>query len=183
MGKFAVVKLEDGSFVLRKRNDSPSPLIARANAYITGFEASDYTIQVDVYSSKVRDTHMGDVGIGANRYMLTLIGNDQELRLNTWDAMDRGRVKARQPFKFEPNKWYTMKLMATVVDGKGVVKGKAWARGEAEPEKWTLELEDPIPNHSGAPVLYGFANGTISPKEPGPEMYYDNLKITPNAKK
>jgi hypothetical protein len=126
---------------------------------------------------------MGDVGIGANRYMLTLIGNDQELRLNTWDAMDRGRVKARQPFKFEPNKWYTMKLMATVVDGKGVVKGKAWARGEAEPEKWTLELEDPIPNHSGAPVLYGFANGTISPKEPGPEMYYDNLKITPNAKK
>ncbi|MFQ3593409.1 MAG: PQQ-binding-like beta-propeller repeat protein [Gemmataceae bacterium] len=183
MGKFAVVKLADGSMVLRKRNDSPSPLLARANAYISGFETRDYTIQADVYSSKVRDTHMGDVGLGAHRYMLILIGNDQELRLNTWDAMDRGRVKVRQPFRFEPNTWYTMKLMATVVEGKGVVKGKVWPRGEAEPEKWTVELEDPIPNESGAPVLYGFANGTISAKEPGPEMYYDNLKITPNAKK
>jgi hypothetical protein len=97
--------------------------------------------------------------------------------------MNRGRVQARTAFKFEPNKWYTMKMMATVVDGKGIVKGKVWPRGEAEPEKWTLELEDPIPNTQGAAVLYGFANGTISPKEPGPEMYYDNLKITPNAKK
>lgn len=181
-GKFAVVKGPDGSFALRKRNDSPNPLVARANAYIGSPDLKDYTIQADVYSNKVRG-NMADMGIGASRYTLLLVGNDQILRLNTWDALYGGRVKTEMPFKWQPETWYTMKVMATIVDGKGVIKGKVWPRSEKEPEKWTLELEDPLPIPDGSPLIYGFANGTIDAANPGPESYFDNIKITPNAKK
>ncbi len=55
-------------------------------------------------------------------------------------------------------------------------------QAEKEPDAWTLELEDPVPIAEGAPLIYGFANGTINAQSPGPEIYYDNLKITPNKK-
>jgi len=181
MGKFAVATLPDGTKVLRKRNDNPSPLIARANAYITDPDASDYTIEADVYGTKVRDKDMPDMGVGACRYSLLLIGNEHLLRLVTWDAQKR--LVKEMPFDWKPNTWYRLKLTATVKDGKGVVQGKVWPRGEKEPEAWSLELEDPIPNTEGAALIYGFANGTIDAKNPGAEIYYDNIKITPNSKK
>jgi outer membrane protein assembly factor BamB len=180
IAKFSVVKLPDGSKILRKRNDNASPLVARANAYISDPHLSDYTIECDVFGTKVRDKDMPDVGVGACRYTLLLVGNDHELRLGTWDAQKRIEKKMDYPWK--PGVWYRMRLMATVVDGKGVVKGKVWPRDEKEPAGWTLEIEDPVPNTEGSPVIYGFANGTIDAKNPGPEIHYDNLKITPNKK-
>ena len=179
-GKFSVIKLPDGNQVLSKRNDNASPLLARANAYIGDPEMKDYTIESDIYAKKVRDKDMPDVGVGACRYVMSLIGNDQELRLVTWDAQKR--INKTMPFNFKPDTWYHMKLTATVVDGKGIIKGKVWAKGEKEPEKWTIEAEDPIPNTEGAPLIFGFANGTINAASPGPDLYYDNVKITPNKK-
>ncbi|MGL4555631.1 MAG: PQQ-binding-like beta-propeller repeat protein [Gemmataceae bacterium] len=181
-GKFAVVMGPDGTLALRKRNDSSNPLVARANAYIGAPDLKDYAVQADVYTSKVRG-NMADLGVGASRYTLLLAGNDQVLRLNTWDALYGGRVKTEAAFKWEPGTWYTMKVTASVKDGKGVIKGKVWPRGQAEPEKWTLELEDPLPNDGGAPLVYAFANGTIDDKNPGPESFFDNVKVTPNEKK
>lgn len=180
MAKFSVAKLPDGTQILRKRNDNASPLVARANAYIGDPQTSDYTIECDVYGTKVRDKDMPDMGVGASRYTLLLIGNDHELRLGTWDAQKRLEKKISYPWK--PGVWYRMRLMATVVDGKGIVKGKVWPRDEKEPANWTLELEDPVPNSEGAPLIYGFANGTIDAKSPGPEIHYANLKITPNKR-
>ena len=181
MAKFAVVKGPDGTMLLRKRNDNASPLVARANAYIGDPSLSDYTVEADVMGTKVRGKDMPDVGVGACRYTLFLIGNNQEARLVTWDAQKR--IEKKIAFDFKPGVWYRMKITATVVGGKGVVKGKVWPRDEKEPATWTLELEDPIPNAEGAPLIYGFANGTIDAKTPGAEIFYDNVKVTPNAKK
>lgn len=180
MGKFAVVKLADGSNALRKRNDNASPLIARANAYISDPKWKDYTITADVTGTRVRNIDMPEIGVGACRYTLVLIGNDQELRLVTWDAQKR--IDKKIPFAWKPDVWYTMKLKAAVQGGKGVIQGKVWRTGEKEPDAWTIETEDPIPNTEGAALLYGFANGTRDAETPGATIYYDNVKITPNAK-
>jgi outer membrane protein assembly factor BamB len=178
-GKFAVVE-KDGRHVLRKRNDNASPLVARANAYISSPDLTDYTVESDVMGTKVRDKDMPDIGISACRYTLLLVGNDQELRLNTWDAQKR--IEKKIDFPWKPNVWYRMKIMATVVNGKGVVKGKIWPTSEKEPQKWALQIEDPVPNRNGAPVIYGFANGTINAQDPGAEIFYANVKVTPNKK-
>ena len=60
-------------------------------------------------------------------------------------------------------------------------------KGKAEPAAWTIEFSDPMPNLEGAASLYGYVtnmqtqpNGTTLP---GSEIHYDNLKITPAAKK
>jgi hypothetical protein len=36
-----------------------------------------------------------------------------------------------------------------------------------------------VPNREGAPALYGYAAGIVPPAL-GTEIYYDNVKITPN---
>jgi outer membrane protein assembly factor BamB len=181
MAKFAIVKGPDGRMLLRKRNDNASPLVARANAYIGAPSDSDYTVEADVMGTKVRDKDMPDIGVGACRYTLFLIGNNQEARLITWDAQKR--IEKKIDYSFKPGVWYRMKITATVKGGKGIIKGKVWPRDEKEPDAWTLEAEDPIPNTEGAPLIYGFANGTIDAATPGAEIYYDNVKVTPNAKK
>ena len=63
---------------------------------------------------------------------------------------------------------------------------KVWKRGEKEPEGWTLEFEDPNPNRKGAAALYGYVSNITTNAagivEPGSNIYYDNLSITPNKK-
>ncbi|MBY0232378.1 MAG: PQQ-like beta-propeller repeat protein [Gemmataceae bacterium] len=176
MGKYTVAAAPGGGQALKKRNDSSNPLLARANAYIGVPTLKDYTIEADIITNKVRGS-MADMGIGAMRYSLTLMGNEQVLRLNTWDALYGGRVNKEMKFDFKPDTWYRMKLAAS---SKGEVRGKVWARGEKEPAEWTLEISDPVPNAEGAPLLYGYANGTIDAARPGPDAFFDNVKITKN---
>jgi hypothetical protein len=179
-GKFSVVKLPDGKKVLFKRNDTANPIINRANAYITGPHTKDFTIECDVHSTKERG-FLGDMGVGGCGYSLWLLGKNQQLRLVTWDLMPRLEKKVR--FEWKEDTWYRLKMMATVEDGKGVIKGKVWPRDQKEPEKWTVELSDPIPNVEGAALLYGYSNGAFDVNTPGPKIYYDNVKIVPNKKK
>ncbi len=179
-GKFSVVKLPTGETVLRKRNDNPSPLVARAHAYIGLPDQTDYTIESDVYGTKVR-SDLPDIGIEANRYTLFLGGNIQQLRLYSWDALPH--IDKTIQFPWKPNTWYRMKLTVKVDEKKAIVRGKVWERGGEEPKDWTIELEDPVPNREGAPALYGYAAGIIDAKNPGTEIYYANVKIAPNEKK
>ena len=81
-GKFSMVKF-DGKPVLMKRNDNPNILVARTESYIAAPNLADYTIQSDVYGTKVK-TDMPDIGVGNCRYQLQLIGNLQILKLHTW---------------------------------------------------------------------------------------------------
>jgi hypothetical protein len=66
-----------------------------------------------------------------------------------------------------------MKLSVDRENGKTVCRGKAWAFGQPEPAKWMLTMDDPTPNLSGSPGLWGFSNAH--------DIYYDNLVVTPNG--
>jgi outer membrane protein assembly factor BamB len=178
-GKFEMVVLkEDGSArkVLHKTALNPSPLVARANAYIGLPDWKNYTIQADVMGTKVVED-LPDVGVVANRYCLTLWGNTQQLRLTSWDAIPR--VDKSIGFAWKEKTWYRMRLTVSVQDGKALVQGKVWPRDEKEPESWTVEFTDPVPTTSGSPALYGNATG-IEDGKPGTDIYYENLTIIPN---
>ncbi len=73
-----------------------------------------------------------------------------------------------------------MKLTVTVKGDKAIARGKVWPRDEPEPEKWTIEVEDSTPNRQGAPALYGYSTGIQGPTSPGTEIWYTNVKVTPN---
>lgn len=176
-GKFVVATV-DGEKVLRKVNDKASPLIARGNAFIGLPTLKDYTIESDVSGTKV-GTDLPDMGIVANRYSLILAGNIQKLRLVSWDALPR--VDQTIPFKVEPGVWYRLKLTTDIKDGKGIIKGKAWDRTQPEPKDWTVELIDPRPIGEGSPALYAYVTGILPPAA-GTEVYFDNVRITPNGK-
>ena len=75
-------------------------------------------------------------------------------------------------FPWKKDAWYHLKLrVENLPDGKVRARGKAWADGEAEPEKWTLEKVDPLGNHAGSPGIYGDAPF---------EVFFDNVKVTAN---
>ena len=57
----------------RKVKHEPRPPIARANGYITGPDASNYTIQADLKSISVRN-RLGDMGLVNSRYTIVLVG-------------------------------------------------------------------------------------------------------------
>lgn len=188
-GKFVTVTLKDGTKAMKKTATNASPLVARANAYMSKPTLTDYTIQADVMGTIVNvkkegadpnklNGDMPDVGVVANRYTLVLIGNDQTLRLISWDALPRIDKTISYPWK--PDTWYTLKLTCSIKDGKATVRGKAWPRGKDEPKEWTVEVEDPIANPHGSPAVYANATGIIAPAV-GSEGFIQNVKVTPNG--
>jgi hypothetical protein len=56
-------------------------------------------------------------------------------------------------------------------DGTTRVQGKAWPRGEAEPDAWTVEKIDRIPHREGSPGLYADA---IT------DLFFDNVTVRKN---
>ncbi len=179
-GKFGVRQLKDGNKVLVKLATNPSPLVSRANAYFTLPDVGDYTIECEILGQKKKDD-MPDMGVVNSRYTLFLGGTKQQLRLVSWDALPR--IDQTIAFPWKEDVWYMMKLTAEPKGDKALVRGKVWEKGQKEPEKWTVEVEDPAPNLVGSPGLYGYATGGTGPADPGTEIYYDNVKVTPNNKK
>jgi outer membrane protein assembly factor BamB len=176
-GKFRV-KAVDGSKVLAKVNDKFSPLISRGHAYITLPTSKDYTIECDVFGTEVGGS-LPEFGIGANRYTLMLAGKEENhlLRLLSWDALPRIDKTVR--FDWKPKVWYRLKLTTDMQPDKGIIRGKVWLRDEKEPAQWTVEVTDSHPITEGSATLYGYVTGNFNDK-PGTEIYYDNLRITPN---
>jgi outer membrane protein assembly factor BamB len=169
-----LIKTVDGKKVLSKVNNKFN--FSAGNAYITTPSSRDYTIQCDVFGTKVGD-NLPEIGIGANRYSLSLVGNVLKLRLQSWEALPR--VDKTINFKFDPSVWYRLKLTTVISDGKGVIRGKAWPCDQKEPAQWTVELTDSHPVPEGSALLYGYVTGNFNDM-PGTEIYYDNLRITPN---
>lgn len=176
-GKFAVVS-KDGAKVLKKLAVNPSPLVARAYAYVSTPEQTDYTIEADLMGAR-KGGDMSDMGVVNCRYMFMLDGNKQYLRLVSWEALPR--VDKTVSWRWDPGVWYHMRLNVEFEGGKAVVRGKIWKRGDEEPRDWTLKVEDATPNREGSPALYGYATG-IGDNEPGAEVYYANVSVTPNHK-
>lgn len=177
-GKFVVKDLQ-GRHVLMKTATNPSPLVARANAYIGVPTATNYTVQADVMAEKKGDD-LPDMGLLANRYRLFLEGNTQRLRLMAWDVLPRVDRSIDEPWK--ANTWYTLKLSVEVEGDKAHLRGKFWQRGQDEPKEWTVEFDDPVPNREGSPGLYANAVGVESDQDPGTPIYFDNVSVTPNPK-
>ncbi len=183
-GKF-IIETKDGGKVLKKLANNPNPLLARANAYITMPTAKDYTIEADLMGTE-RRRYMPNMGVVNCRYTLWFDGSYQRLCLSCWEA--NHRLEKKIDYKWRRDVWYRFKLFVTVEGDKAICKGKVWPRDEKEPEAWTIEIEDPIPNSEGSAALYGYAYGIPPDLEtarakPGAEIFYDNVKVRPNKAK
>jgi len=157
----------DGSKVLQKAPDNT--IFKRGRVFIGPVEWSNYTFDADVRAT-TRRRQMSDLGITAQTYTLVLYGNAQQLKIEPWEP--ETQRTAMVPFKWDPDKWYHLKLrVENMPDGKVRVQGKAWPTGDAEPAQWTIEKIDPIGNHQGAPGLFIDAEFGA---------YIDNLKLVAN---
>lgn len=171
--RYVTTKLDDGNTVLMKTASIAVPFYRQWYAFIGTPDMAGYTVSADVMGEKVRD-NMPNMGITAHRYILQMVGNEQKLRISAWDAIPR--VAKEIDFAWEPNAWYRLKIAVNVDGDQAQVLGKAWKKGEAEPEDWAVEIVDKNPNLSGPPGLYGSALG-IQPPNAGTSIYYDNILV------
>ena len=86
------------------------------------------------------------------------------------------------PFNWKSGTWYRLKMTVELAGKDGVVKCKVWERGKSEPKEWNIEFKDPMPNTSGSAGLYGYIQNAEA-GNPGSEIYFDNVLITPASKK
>lgn len=164
-GKFNVAE-KDGAKVLiqplRERG------LQRAETFFGG-DFSNYTLEVDVMGSRDK-RRVTDIGLINAGYTMNLLGGHQRLEIFSWAA--EKRMSKTIDFAWEMDVWYRAKLRVDLDSGKAQIRGKVWKRDDAEPETWTITLEDPLPVGSGSPGLTGYAPANI---------YYDNIKVTPNG--
>jgi outer membrane protein assembly factor BamB len=161
------IREKDGSKVLAKTIDNK--FFQRGSVFLGDADMKNYTIEADVMSEGTR-RKMSEVGLVNQRYAIILKGNSQQLEVNS----NQERLRVTVPFKWSPNLWYRLKARVDIApDGTGVVRGKAWPRGEAEPEAWTIEVPHRTAHASGSPGLFAF-----SPQEM--RVFLDNIRVTPN---
>ena len=172
--KFKVVSFEGGK-VLRKLPDDVR--FSDGEIFIGRPEWTGYTIAADVRGSRMR-RQMPNITLLNSRYQMVLAGNHQRLRIVGW-LTTPPRLDKTIPFEWKPDAWYRMKFRVELAGGKGIARGKVWARGEPEPGSWTIEVEDPAPYPSGSPGIQAYSAG-VTTRQPGADAYFDNLEVTPN---
>lgn len=145
-------------------------LFQRATTFIAPSNLSNYTMQADVMtdgSARVKS----DIGVIHQRYAITLRGNAGQLEVSS----NMERLKEVVPFKMIANTWYVLKTRVDAnPDGTGVVRAKAWAKGQAEPEAWNIEVKVSMVHQNGSPGLFSFT--PLNQKR----AYLDNVSVTPN---
>ncbi len=145
-------------------------IFQRATTFVGDPNESGYTIQADVMTDGNRRT-MGEIGVVNQRYLISLKGNAGIMEISS----NHERIKEARDFPIKAKTWYTLKARVDVKpDGSGVVRGKAWPRGEAEPEAWVLEVSHRIAHKKGAPGVFGFF--PLSRQR----VYIDNISIVSN---
>jgi outer membrane protein assembly factor BamB len=158
---------EGGTKALTKTIDNK--LFQRGQVFFGHPDTKNYTIEADVMTEGNR-RKMSEVGVINQRYIIVLKGNSQELEINS----NQERIKVAVPFKWAPNEWFHIKSRVDVAaDGTGMVRAKAWKKGEAEPAAWTIEVPHKHAHHNGSPGLFSF-----TPQEQ--RAYIDNISVTAN---
>ena len=157
----------DGNGVMVKVKTIPKG--TRSQSWMGHTYFNNYTIQADVMGAR-KDGKLPDIGLIGQRYTLDMMGASQQLQIRTWPP--QLRMAKAVAFHWEPNVWYTIKMKTAVEDGKSVLRGKVWKRGDQEPEKWLLEAVDESPNLIGSPGLFGNAKDA--------EVFYDNIRVNAN---
>jgi outer membrane protein assembly factor BamB len=170
-----VIRPVDGKPVMVKLTTIPKG--QRSQAVMGHDDLHDYTIQADMMGSLKNSegkatSKLPDCAVIAQRYTMDLMGEQQKIQIRSWTSQVETRFKKDVPFKWEADTWYTLKFSAANQDGKAVLKGKVWKRGEPEPKEWTVEAVDETPNQVGSPGLFG--NAQVS------EVYIDNVSVTKN---
>lgn len=157
-----------GNNVLAKTLDRV--LFQRSLIFMGHADESGYTIQADVMSDGNRRGG-SVVGLICQRYIVVLDANKSVIEISS----NPNRLQVNEPFEFETEAWYTIKAKVEVNDdGTGTVYGKAWPRGEDEPEDWSITTTVPNAHTNGAPGIYGF-----SPQSRH-RVYVDNVKVMPS---
>jgi outer membrane protein assembly factor BamB len=145
-------------------------LFQRGTVFVAPSHLSNYTMQADVLtegSARLKS----DIGFINQRYLICLRGNANKLEVSS----NPERLKVEGNFKVSANTWYTLKTRVDVnEDGSGVVRGKVWEKGQAEPEAWTVEAKVEKAHKRGSPGIFGFSQ--MNQKR----VFMDNLSITPN---
>ncbi len=171
-----VIRELDGRKVMVKVNTIPKG--THSQGWMGQDNLHDYTIQADVRATSndesTPESGMSDIGLIAQRYTLMLMGADQKLRIIYWPAQAETAFKKVIDFPWKPNVWYSMKFRAEAHGEKAVLKGKVWPREEKEPDAWTIEVTDDVPNLMGSPGLFGDTTNKG-------EFYLDNIQVTPNS--
>jgi len=164
-----VIREMDGSKVMAKIITIPKG--QRSRCWFGSSDMHDFTIQADVKGG-FNNSILPDIGLIAQGYTFDIQGQHQKMMIRSWDSQP-GQGKAAE-FKWEQGKWYTLKFRAAMVEGKAVLKGKVWPKGEKEPEAWMLEHSFVGAQTHGSPGLYGDAKVS--------ELYLDNITVTANDK-
>lgn len=160
----------DGNKVLYKTLDNV--FFQRAFTFIGSSDMKNYTLQADLMTDGNRRMK-SEVGLINQRYLIAFKGNANELEVSS----NQERLKVAVPFTVGAKTWYSLKTRVDVAaDGSGVIRAKAWTKGEPEPEAWTIEVPHKIAHPQGSPGLYGFA---LQGKQP---CYIDNIQVTSNSK-
>jgi len=162
-GRKFPVKIKDGNKVLAKPPVETG--LQSADVFLGPPNLSHYTVQADVMGTKEK-RRMPDAGLIASGYTMDLMGGHQRLQIRSWASMLR--IEKTIEFPWQPDTWYTMKLRVDFEGNKAIVKGKVWPKADAEPEAWTITVEDPIGIQEGSPGFYGNS---------GTEIFYDNIKV------
>jgi outer membrane protein assembly factor BamB len=161
------VREKDGTKCLTKTIDNK--FFQRATVFLGAPDAKNYTIEADVMSDGNK-RKMSEVGIINQRYAIVLKGNDQKLEVSS----NFERLREAVEFKWQPNVWYHLKSRVDIAaDGAGVVRAKAWKKGDPEPDAWTIEVKHKIAHQEGSPGLFGF-----SPQDM--RVFIDNIKVNSN---
>ncbi|HEY3856998.1 MAG TPA: PQQ-binding-like beta-propeller repeat protein [Verrucomicrobiae bacterium] len=161
------VREKDGNKCLVKTVDNP--FFQRATVFMGTPELKNYTIQAEVMSEGNK-RKMSAVGVINQHYRVTLKGNEQALEITSNEELMHVAV----PFHWAANEWYMLKARVDVAaDGSGVVRGKAWKKGDAEPDAWTCEAPVPHANIQGCPGLFGFSPQNM-------RIFIDNIAVTAN---
>ena len=157
----------DGQKALVKAPDET--IFKRYRAFVGPVELSNYTIEADVRGA-TRRRQMPALGVTAQRYTLTIYGNDQVMKIEPWGPETARSVSA--PFEWKADTWIHLKLsVENLPDGRVRARGKAWPTGQPEPANWMIEKIDPNGNRKGAP-------GFFIDSEFGAAI--DNIKVTAN---
>jgi outer membrane protein assembly factor BamB len=158
---------------------STIPKGTRSQGWMGQTHLHDYTVQADVRGS-IRHDKLPSMGLINQRYTLALEGAIEDegkgaapaLQIRSWVSRLELRFARTIPYAWKNDVWYTMKFQSENKDGKAILRGKVWPKGESEPGDWTIEAADETPNLAGSPGLFGNASDA--------EVFVDNVKVTAN---
>ena len=156
---------QDGSKVIANRLDNV--LFQRTMNFFGDPEMSDYVLSADVMTDgnrRIKST----VGLVNQRYLITLVGNQNILEVSS----NHERVKSSVKFPIKANTWYSLKTHVKAnADGSGEVRAKAWPKGEDEPADWTIKVPVKRVHPKGSAGVFAFS------PQAQKRVFLDNIKL------